>query len=551
MIPKQLAHVRLTCTLVAALACQVAFAEVPAGVPASPEQPLTGALVIAGGGELPAAVLDRFVELAGGRGARLVVIPTASQTADTTAPQRLLAPWNDRLPAAVELLHTRSRTRADEEDFVAPLRQATGVWLGGGDQSRLAAVYLGTAVERELKGLLARGGVIGGTSAGAAVMSRLMIAGGTQHARLGEGFGLLSTFVIDQHFLRRNRTARLLGVLEERPGYVGLGIDEGTAVVIRGRELSVLGASYAVVCLPRGDSRPVKLDVLGSGDRRDLVALSRAALERARATISRPSAPVVSHRKLIIGGGTNLGPETYRRFIDLAGGPHAKIVLIATAVEPPVPPDLLDVERLRDAGALNLQVLDARTPAAASDKEFLASLEKAGGIWFTGGRQWRLVDAYLDTPAEEVFHAVLQRGGVIGGSSAGASIQASYLVRGSPLGNEEMMAEGYERGFGFLPGTAIDQHFSQRDRRSDLQEVINAHPELLGIGIDERTAIVVSGSVMEVIGENSVSLVDGGGSKVDGQAPMNRAGESQTIVLKRGGRFDWMTRVKLSDTGSD
>jgi cyanophycinase len=96
----------------------------------------------------------------------------------------------------------------------------------------------------------------------------------------------------------------------------------------------------------------------------------------------------------------------------------------------------------------------------------------------------------------------LRRGGIVGGSSAGASIQAEYMVRGSPLGNQEMMAEGYERGFGFLPGAAVDQHFTQRKRLPDMQAVMLTHPQLLGIGLDEGSAILVRGETAEVLGKN-------------------------------------------------
>src|SRR5690606_23155268 len=120
-----------------------------------------------------------------------------------------------------------------------------------------------------------------------------------------------------------------------------------------------------------------------------------------------------------------------------------------------------------------------------ADQAFETALREATGVWFGGGRQWNFVDAYENTRAIELFHAVLRRGGVIGGSSAGATIQGEYLVRGHPLGNTVMMAEGYERGFAFLPGVAIDQHFSQRQRQPDLLSVIQRHPRLLGIGIDE------------------------------------------------------------------
>jgi cyanophycinase len=127
-----------------------------------------------------------------------------------------------------------------------------------------------------------------------------------------------------------------------------------------------------------------------------------------------------------------------------------------------------------------------------------------------GGRQWRLADAYLGTRVERELRNVLKRGGVIAGSSAGASILASYLVRGDPSGPEIMMAKGHERGFGFLPNSAIDQHVSERHREHDLEAVVAAHPNLLGIGIDPNTIIVVHGNQFEVIGSGRVTITEAG-----------------------------------------
>ena len=100
------------------------------------------------------------------------------------------------------------------------------------------------------------------------------------------------------------------------------------------------------------------------------------------------------------------------------------------------------------------------------------------------------------------------QGVVIGVSSAGASIQGEVLARGNPLGNREIIFEGYERGLGFLPGAAIDQHFTQRNRFEDMRGLIATHPQLLGIGIDEATALVVRGQVGEVLGKNNVQFFD-------------------------------------------
>jgi cyanophycinase len=214
-------------------------------------RPPGGSLVICGGGPVAPEIRARFVELAGGPDARLVVIPTASRVRDPE-PSGVMEPWKGYRVASLGVLHTRSREEADNTEFVRPLAEATGVWIAGGFQESLTRVYLGTEVERLLQKVLARGGVIGGTSAGAAVMSRVMIAGGRDEARVARGFDLLPGAVIDQHFLKRNRLRRLLGVVSRRPDLLGLGIDEQTALVVdvRARRARVLGRSYVVACVP-------------------------------------------------------------------------------------------------------------------------------------------------------------------------------------------------------------------------------------------------------------------------------------------------------------
>ena len=115
---------------------------------------------------------------------------------------------------------------------------------------------------------------------------------------------------------------------------------------------------------------------------------------------------------------------------------------------------------------------------------------------------------YIYMHISELFKNVLERGGIIAGSSAGASIQAEYMVRGDPLGNQVVMAEGYERGLGFLKGVAIDQHLTQRGRLDDLRSVVKRFPQLLGIGLDETTGILVKNSKAQVLGKNAVFFLD-------------------------------------------
>jgi cyanophycinase len=167
-------------------------------------------------------------------------------------------------------------------------------------------------------------------------------------------------------------------------------------------------------------------------------------------------------------------------------------------------------------------------------------LREATGIWFGGGRQWGFVDAYAGTKAEPLLHEVLARGGVIGGSSAGASIQGEYKPRGDPQGNLNIIAEGYEKGLGFLKGVAIDQHFSQRKRHADMTLLMKTYPQLLGIGLDETTAITVTGHVAAVTGDGKVFFYDTKRTVAEG--------ESDYEAVANGGSYDLMAR-KVLDKG--
>jgi cyanophycinase len=238
-----------------------------------------GSLVISGGGRLPDEVRDRFLELAGGSDARIVLIPTARSLAyDDADPEQDLEPWTSQGVASVRLLHTRSRATANDPTFASSLVDATGVWIGGGSQSRLSEAYAETEVERQLKALLDRGGVIGGSSAGAAIMTRVMIASGRTDPVEGRGFDFLQGAVVDQHFLKRNRIKRLTKLLERHPDLIGFGIDEETALVVgvRDQQISVVGDSYVVACLPASNGRPARFEILKEGDQTDLAALRKS-----------------------------------------------------------------------------------------------------------------------------------------------------------------------------------------------------------------------------------------------------------------------------------
>jgi cyanophycinase len=210
---------------------------------------------------------------------------------------------------------------------------------------------------------------------------------------------------------------------------------------------------------------------------------------------------------LLIAGGGRLSDKIIKRFIDLAGGDEAMIVLVPTAGGADSYPDSI-CNFLRSAGAGNIMILHTDNRDTANSVYFTKSLEKATGVWFGGGRQWHLVDSYKGTLAEKRFRDVLDRGGVIGGSSAGATIQGSFLVRGDTKNNQIMMGD-HQEGFGYISNIAIDQHVLARNRQFDIFGILREKPGLLGIGIDEGTAVVVRRDTMEVIGASYVLIYDG------------------------------------------
>jgi cyanophycinase len=494
---------------------------------------IDGTLVICGG-KKPDEAIKRFVQLAGGENAHLVLIPTASKRADKEPAEKLVAAWKDHKVASVVVLHTRSKETANDPAFSAPLRKATGVWFGGGLQARIADAYVGTAVEKELYALLRRGGAIGGTSAGAAIQSKTMIASGNPEPKLVRGFDLLLGTILDQHFLRRDRKDRLFKALAKNPGLIGIGIDEGTSLIVKGRTLRVVGESSVTVCLAPSATRPARTIELKPGQVADLTTLRRAAIARTEPdfppkTITVPTVPKGS---LVIVGGGGMPRTVVHKFIELAGGPEALIVVLPTANPDPLPPGKGEGGMFEKAGAKNVHLLRARELKDVEDPKTLDVLKKARGVWFGGGRQWRFVDAYEGTKAYDLLHDVLRRGGVIGGSSAGATIQGDYLCRGSPLGNLEMMCEGYERGFGFLPGVAIDQHFSRRKRFGDMTALMKTYPQLLGVGIDEATALIVREHVAEVMGRDKVYFYDARRKPAEGEPDYVAVGAGERYDLK-------------------
>jgi cyanophycinase len=248
---------------------------------------VAGSLMIVGGGPRPPAVMQRFVELAGGRNARILIMPMATESAEESGPQ--VAAEMTRLGAAASRSVNLTREQAMSDTIVRIYAGITGIWFLGGDQNRITAVLGGTPAERAIQERYRLGAVVGGTSAGAAIMTSPMISGDERRPGGNRpdttqawitidredvvtvpGLSLLPGAIVDQHFLRRRRHNRLISLVLEHPQLIGAGIDEATALEVRpDGTWRVLGNSVVVIYDARnGAVTPVGASVLGARDLR-------------------------------------------------------------------------------------------------------------------------------------------------------------------------------------------------------------------------------------------------------------------------------------------
>ncbi|MBE9464392.1 cyanophycinase [Dyadobacter subterraneus] len=252
---------------------------------------------------------------------------------------------------------------------------------------------------------------------------------------------------------------------------------------------------------------------------------------------------------LIIIGGGGATPEIWNKFTELAGGKDkARIVVITAAAGDSgfYKMDAVDLVK-RETGIKNVTLLHTSSLTEANSEKFVAPIKAATGIYFVGGRQWRIADSYLNTLTHKAFQEVLQRGGVISGTSAGASIQGSFLWRGDTKGAHILIGD-HTQGLGFLKNSAIDQHLLRRNRQFDLIEFIRQSPEIIGIGLDEATAIVVQKDIFEVVGRSYVAVYDYNTIVAkrerkfsDGNGPETNY-QGQFFFLKQGQKYDLKER---------
>lgn len=251
-----------------------------------------------------------------------------------------------------------------------------------------------------------------------------------------------------------------------------------------------------------------------------------------------PAAPAKGPKgKLVIVGGGGTTPEIVDRALALAGGKGARMLIVAQASSDPKSGEESKVFWM-EKGATNVGVLDL-----SDEKLALEEVSKAAFIWMPGGDQTRLVEAMAKSGVPALMRKRYEEGAVIGGTSAGAAvISKTMLIGGDKADLINVRAGGTQvtDGFGLWPEAIVDQHFVKRQRFTRLLACVLDHPDLIGVGIDEKTAVVVSDHSFEVIGESSVIVVDARTAKKsaakDGEL---LAGTDMKLhLLRRGDKFD-------------
>lgn len=250
---------------------------------------------------------------------------------------------------------------------------------------------------------------------------------------------------------------------------------------------------------------------------------------------------------LVLIGGGKRPSSVMSRFVELSGGPSARILVVPTASELS---DTVEVYRkeLAALGATNVAGLDVRTRLDAQRKALVEEVEKAGGIFFSGGDQRRIVAALGGTPVGDAIVAAWRRGATIGGTSAGTACMSPLMLTGE--GDLKVLRAGnveLSPGLGLFPGAVLDQHFVARLRQNRLMSVVLEHPQLLGIGIDEGTAVWLRpDGTFQVLGEGSVVVYDAAGAtatRTRGEGPVLLGVRNlRTHVLIPGDAFDLAVR---------
>jgi cyanophycinase len=256
---------------------------------------------------------------------------------------------------------------------------------------------------------------------------------------------------------------------------------------------------------------------------------------------------------VIIGGAEDKDGDSsiLREFVHLAGDSKSNIVVIAVASDHPSRVGQRYIDVFKKLGSKKVTLLDISSREDASAPEAVSSIEKATGVFFTGGTQVRITRLLGGTPVDTALHRRHEEGIVLGGTSAGAAMMSTIMITGSmPEKSFRLGIVELGPGMEFISGVLIDQHFAERGRLRRLLSAIAQYPRDLGLGIDENTAAVVKDGILEVLGTGCVSIIDAGGLTFTNITQLKK-NDILTLcgikihILAEGFRFDLRNREPL------
>ncbi|WP_432980569.1 cyanophycinase [Dactylosporangium sp. CA-233914] len=266
---------------------------------------------------------------------------------------------------------------------------------------------------------------------------------------------------------------------------------------------------------------------------------------------------------LVIGGAESHDAgddEILERFVLLAGGSDAHLVVIATASESPGEREKEYADVFQRLGAGRVTPLRLESRADANGDLAVAAIERATGVFFTGGDQLRITTVLGGSKVDSALHARLAEGMILAGTSAGAAMMSSTMILGGSIASVSTSSVLTGPGMEFLPGVLIDMHFAERGRLNRLLSAIAMFPHELGLGIDENTAILVDGDAFEVLGRGTVTVIDAGRAgdiSCPSRGPAGEAGApialwgAQLHVLPAGHRFNLTERAPMRKAEED
>jgi cyanophycinase len=488
--------------------------------------PIRGKLMLVGTGEMSDMVGATFAFLAGEEDGKLVILTRLANYEN-----RIRSQWQE-LIGNIKVVKLIDQTAALSKIDLDELRAASAVWLA----DDLSEQYAGSPLNNELKAVLNRDGVVGGQGPAAESIATLLIDG----KGVRDGFNLLPNSFIqatdggEDHFVE---------TINAHPGRVGWVIPPSGAVVIHsGRQISVIGYPEITLRTAANGEWPERVASFGPPIddlpyTTDLISWNRSGIARLGELFPPAVAPVpeVPSGALVIIGGHGFPKGMWKKVIKFAGGKKAHYVCFSQS------DNSVGARKLKEHGCKHVSVHilseDMSGKGPGYDSLLLKDLREADAVYFGGGRTYKFMDAYLNTPAHKLMKEVLDRGGIILGGSAGAQIQGDFLVRGDPSTNKTLWMPGNDVGLGFLQGVIIDVHFRQRGREETLPKLLLKHPQMLGIGIDETTAIFVQGTTAEVMGEHAVTFYDLNNTE---DIPISEVGNP--VILKSGEKYDLKLR---------